>query len=578
METTKTEKKNEKENEKENEKKNEKENEKEKKEKKDNESSTTGKIIDVFGRIADKTLTFFIEKEKNEKSDDKKKEREEIEESKKLIEEMKKKNEEMEKKNKEIEEKIKKMEEKEEQNKQRKNDGINEWNIEKEKLINSLLNNIDKDSIKNIIKKDYESLEKDILIELDKKLNDELKDNIIIQKKYDSIYKLIKDDIPEIKSFNFILVGFTGVGKSCLTNAILKKDLAKEGDTIKPETNNIESFSNEKQGITIYDTIGIESTNIERSLSKIKEKIEKTFNDNLEYHPEKSLHGILYCINNGSSSNRIEDGEIKFIQELNKLYYENDILIIVFTQSTNAKTDEKKEQLRKALNNDKIEIVDVLAKDIKMKLGKQEILIEAYGIDELRELMKKKCKDKLFKCNLKQIVMKKIKQKYDEIINESFEEIKGKLKSHIFENTLQEECDMIVKKLIGNLNLDFNNLDDIFSKYSDKEKLDEIKNKFLGLNKGIFIEELSGLFNLINEKYNNMLPNVNLMEIINKKFNDYFKLNFTKYIKNLYFEKSSFICIEKLKEFIRELISQNIKDKDIDELVNSNVNNLLNKD
>ena len=327
----------------------------------------------------------------------------------------------------------------------------------------------------------------------------------------------------------------------------------------------------------LKETIGIESTNIERGLSRIKEKIETTFNENLEYHPEKSLHGILYCINNGSSSNRIEDGEIKFIQELNKLYHENDILIIVFTQSTNAKTDEKKEQLRQALNNDKIEIVDVLAKDLKMKLGKQEILIEAYGIDELRELMKKKCKDKLLKCNLKQIVMKKIKQKYDEDINESYEEIKGKLKSHIFENTMQEECDMIIKKLIGNLNLDFNNLDEILSKYSDKEKLDEIKNKFLGLNKGIFFEELSVLFNSINEKFNNMLPNVNLMEIINKKFNDYFKLNFTKYIKHLYLEKSSFICIEKLKEFIRELICQNIKDKDIDELVNSNVNN-INKD
>ena len=554
-----------------------KEKEKEKKEKSDNEGSTFGKVVDVVDRIADKIIRVWKEKRKDENSEDLKKEREDIEESKKQIEEMKKKNEEMEKKNKDVEEKLKKMEEKEEQNKQKKNDGINEWNKEKDKLIDSLLNNIDKDSIKNIVKKDYESLEKDILTELNKKLIDELKDNIIIQKKYDSIYKSIKDDIPEIKSFNFILVGFTGVGKSCLTNAILKKDLTKEGDSIKPETNNIESFSNEEQGITIYDTIGIESTNIERSLSRIKEKIEKTFNDNLEYHPEKSLHGILYCINNGTSSHKIEDGEIKFIQELNKLYYENDILIIVFTQSTNPKTDEKKEQLRQALNNDKIEIVDVLAKDLKMKLGKQEILIEAYGIDELRELMKKKCKDKLFKCNLKQIVMKKIKQKYDEIINESYEEIKGKIKSHIFENTLQEECDMIVKKLIGNLNLDFNNLDEIFLKYNDKEKLEEIKNKFLLLNKGIFFEELSALFNSINEKYNNMLPNVNLMEIINKKFNDYFKLNFTKYIKSLYLEKSSFICIEKLKEFIRELISQNIKDKDIDELVNSNVNN-INKD
>ena len=100
-----------------------------------------------------------------------------------------------------------------------------------------------------------------------------MKDNIIIQKKYDSIYKSIKDDIPEIKSFNFILVGFTGVGKSCLTNAILKKDLTKEGDSIKPETNNIESFSNDIHRVLLVGA-GITNTTFCTHFPKIQENLQ----------------------------------------------------------------------------------------------------------------------------------------------------------------------------------------------------------------------------------------------------------------------------------------------------------------
>ena len=454
-------------------------------------------------------------------------------------------------------------------------DGAKEWNEVKNKVLESLFKKVDLISIKKTLENYLKSLEEDILAELDKILDEKFKSNSIIQEKYNSIYNNIKGDIKEIKTFNFMLVGFTGAGKSCLTNALLNCSKAEEGHSIKPKTDDIKQFSNPESepGITIYDTIGIESTNIERGLIKIKEKVEQTFNENLE-NPDKSLHGILYCINNGSSANRIEDGEIQFITELNKLYGESDILIIVFTQSINNDTDNKKKELMEALKNDRIEIIPVLAKDQAIKLGKKEIICEAYGIDDLKKVMKDKCKNKLVKCNLKQIVKKKIVKYFEENINENFENIKKNIKSNVFENTLNEECNIILKNLIGNLNIDFSSMDEIISNYNSKEKMDEIKNKLLEQNSGYFGNELFEEFNAINEKYGNKLSNFNIREI-NKKFSEYFTSNIIGLINKIYFEVASTLILEKCKKFLGEIISKNIKDEEIDNLIQTNMSNIL---
>ena len=309
---------------------------------------------------------------------------------------------------------------------QLKNNGMKEWNKEKENIIVSMFNNIDKNSIKIIMNEYLKSLDNEIIIALDKilnELNEKLKNNSLIQEKFDSIYKTIKNDIKEIKTFNFMLVGFTGAGKSCLANAILGFDKAIEGDSFWPETSEFKRLSNpdKEPGISIYDTIGIESTNLERGLTEIKNYINEEFDENFE-NTDKSLHGILYCINNGPSVTRIEEGDIKFILDLNKLYGENDILIIVFTQSINDRNEDKIKQLRESLKNDRIEIVEVLAKDQKMKIKKKEYTVEAFGIDELKTIMKKKCENELI--NLKQIIKKRLKKNMKKI----FKRIMNKLK------------------------------------------------------------------------------------------------------------------------------------------------------
>ena len=513
--------------------------------------------INFFGKVLDRLYFTKKDKEKN----------------------LEEKNEYLKKKIEEFLEYIKKNQDKKGQENQFINEANKEWNEAKNKIIETMFSNMDLSLIEQkLIKEELQTLEKELIKELDKILIDDLMNLSLIKEKHDSLYKEIKGDIKQVKSYNFIIIGFTGAGKSCLTNAILNKKVADEGEGIKPETNKITHYESELvPGITIYDTIGIESTNIERGLSKIKEKVEKTFVENLD-NPEKSLHGILYCINDSFSASKIEKGEIDFILELNRLYGDNDILIIVFTQSLNSNTELRKKQLKEALKNDNIEMLEVLAKDFTFQYEswKDEITIPAFGIEELKEAMIKKSENKLVKCNLKQIIKKKIKDKFEKDIGEDYDKLEEKIKGKEFEKTLKDESEFLVKKLVGRLDINFENLDDVISKYISNEKTDEIKNELLKENKSDFFDELYDRFNEINEKYGKILTNFSNKEI-SKKIDDYFKKNILKYIKNIYFEKASLVILKKCKDFLADIISNNVTDEDVDNLIKSNLNNALKK-
>ena len=366
-----------------------------------------------FGKVIDRIFDYFTKKEefKNRESSSREKYLEET-------------NEYLKKKMEEFSEYIKKNQDKKGQENQFINEANKEWNEAKNKIIETMFSNMDLSLIKQkLIKEELQTLEKELIKELDKILIDDLMNLSLIKEKHDSLYKEIKGDIKQVKSYNFIIIGFTGAGKSCLTNAILNKKMADEGEGINLETNKITHYESELvPGITIYDTIGIESTNPERGLSQIKEKVEKTFVENLD-NPEKSLHGILYCIKNGTASNKIEKGEIDFILELNRLYGDNDILIIVFTQSLNTNTELRKKQLKEALKNDNIEMLEVLAKDYPLNPKLKDYTIPAFGIKELKEAMIKKSENKLVKCNLKQTIKKKIKDKFEKEIEEDYDKL-----------------------------------------------------------------------------------------------------------------------------------------------------------
>ena len=327
------------------------------------------------------------------------------------------------------------------------------------------------------------------------------------------------------KSLNFLVSGCAGTGKSALTNAILKIDEADEGDGIESQTEVIKAFSNpdEVPGIMIYDTVGVEASSQKNNFPQIKKAIEDTFDKYLQ-DPEKTLHGILYCIKNNEGDKRIEEGEIQFIRELNKIYSDGDILIIVFTQSTNQNSEKRKKQLKEKLNNPNIEIIEVIAKDIPFKIDGKDCVIKKRGLENLIEAMKKKCKKQLVKCNIKQIAKKSLQEKFLKDIRVKSEEITRKINEYDISNNFDEECKYILTNLICELNLSFENLSQLISKIIDNSKKD-VKTKILDEYKEIWEIKLEKAFRVINKEYDKLLDDSSIEDDLNDEFNEYFKNN-----------------------------------------------------
>ena len=475
----------------------------------------------------------------------------------------------------EMKEQTKKKENEEEDKKNKLKEGADAWNQKENKLIEKFFDEIDLDYIKKILENDNLDImgESDFNHEFNQIFKEELKNNEIVHEKHNSIFQSIKDNINGIQSLNFMVAGFTGVGKSALTNAILDFNEADEGGNIDPQTGAIKLYSNPNvPGIKIYDTIGVEATSIDNNISQIKKGIENTFDKNLQ-DPEKSLHGILYCIKNGNTDTRIEEGEIKFIKELNKLYGDGDILIIVFTQSYNQNTETRKKQLKEKLNNPNIEIIEVIAKDFYVD---ENYTIKKKGLDELIEAMENKCKGQLIKCNIKQIAKKNIKEQFYKEIKTDSEHIKRKIKEYELENTFDEECKYIINSLIGNLALDFDCLNYLVSKTIENSKK-VMKNKLIEENKEKWEIKLHKEFRIINNNYDKQLDDSSITDDLMDKYYDFFTTKIEDYIKKIIIEKASLMFIEKVKNFFGEIISENIKDEEIQDIVNNTIHNIMKK-
>ena len=477
----------------------------------------------------------------------------------------------------------KKNREKEEENKKSNiKKGNTEWKERKDKLIDEFLKEIDFIAIKKILEGNELMFikEEDIENELSRIINQNIKDNPIIKEKFKSIFDKVKNNIEEVKTLNLMMAGITGAGKSSLTNAILHINDAEEGHGIDAQTFEIKKYSNPEKvpGISVYDTVGVETTSQNRNIPQIKDDIKKEFEKHLK-DPENSLHGILYCIKNGNTDNRIEDGEIKFIKALNKLYGEGDILIIVFTQSVKNKkdTENRKKMLREKIDNDNIEIIPLLGKDTPIEIADDQfITIKAFGMNKLIEAIGKKCEKNLVKCNIKQIAKQKIIEEYQSDIGAKSEEILKKLENFEIQNTFNEECKYIVKYLIGDLNLNFQSLDIMITIKIDESKK-FIKNKILEDNKGNWSLKLFQEFKKIDSKYDKQLDDSTVTEDLTEKFDEYFDTTIKKYIQKIFYKNAANIFINKIKKLFSEIICNNIQDSDIKDLVSSNVRNIMKK-
>ena len=258
----------------------------------------------------------------------------------------------------------------------------------------------------------------------------------------------------KISSFNIIIVGNTGVGKSTLLNTVLKEQLAKTliGDACtmgvpKP-------YESEKaKGIRIWDSRGIENGkyNLEAAFSDIKNTIDCLIKEN---DPDKFIHCIWYCV----KSNRFIEDEIENLNNYYNSYIEKLPIIIIFTRSENQfETEQMMEIIKTKLENIKklngfqeksendIKILKVLAQDYKTDLG----VIKSFGIHNLMEQTSQSAK-----IGLERAFIHSLMEKGKNMLREEFDEIINKLRIKIYENKNENnnnnENDQI-NNILGNI-------------------------------------------------------------------------------------------------------------------------------
>ena len=298
------------------------------------------------------------------------------------------------------------------------------------------------DSIRKDLQNKKEEYIRDNLADYDERKLEEIVKNLFKDDKFSELIQIkVKTFIDQMNfethtsHFNILVLGSTGVGKSTLINSVLKLDenspnAAKVGKGKPVTLGEPRPYTSDKvKGLKLSDTQGIDKSGYD--ITKLKESVVNLINNNANLNiPDNFIHCLWYCV----SAHRFEKIEIKFLDELMKVYQDETLpIIIAYTQCTSEETGEAMaKEIKKTCMEQKrkIEVIPLLAQD--MKVGKKDnpTILPKYGVDKLLESSFKKIEGAVQSACFHSI-REQIRTNYKASIQKKLDKVDEVLKAHL---------------------------------------------------------------------------------------------------------------------------------------------------